>query len=54
MAFINFISQNQVAILAAVTSIGWGVCEILAYSPGVKANSTFQAIFGFFKKEAGK
>lgn len=38
---------NWVAILAAVSTAAWGICEALNMIPSVRANSVFQLIYNF-------
>lgn len=44
---IQFITDNWGAICAA----GLGISELLANIPSVKANSIFQLLFGWLKKQ---
>ena len=41
-------------IVSATTSILWGVSELLALIPFIKANSVFQAVYNVVKAIAGK
>ena len=44
-----FLSQNKGVILGAL----FGISELLAFIPKVKANSIFQLIFGVLKSKTG-
>lgn len=46
-SLVNFYHNNSTAIFAGL----FGLSEMLALIPVVKANSVFQAIFGFLKKK---
>lgn len=45
MGLINWILANKAVLLGALFALS----EALAFIPGIKANSVFQAIFNFLK-----
>ena len=53
ISFANFVGSNWQSIvdaIAAISTAGWAICEVLARIPSIKANTTFEVIYNWLSK----